>query len=437
MRITTLPLLLPLLAGCVAPATVSEPARSEDEATWEAADLLLPSPVPWSGAHADYSDEAAALSQQVDALRARVEGAPEVWIYRQQLAGALLTRARLTGDWDDYERADAELDAALAQPLAAPWSTLASLNYSMHRFDALPELIDRIAGGFPASDHRVADVSQRRGNLALVQGRYEEAGDELGRARDLHATPGSLSSLAVYHWRVGDFVGAEELFVAAAGAYHAPPAEPRAWVHLNLGLLDLDRGRWPEALAHYRDAERELSGYWLVDEHVAEALVLLGETDEAEALYRDVIARTDAPEFMDALSGLLAADGRAEEAASWLAAARERWETALVRFPEAAYGHALSHYLDAGDLPERALELAAANHALRPDGESKVLLARALLALDRADEALPLLEEALASPYESAALHAVAAAAYAALGMDAAAEDQRAAALAINPHALD
>jgi len=419
------------LAGCAAPET---PAPSPEDV----APASVPeSPLPWSGTSATYDDEVAALDLLVDTLDARVAATPDSWFYRQQAAAALQTRARLTGSYADYASADTHLDAALTDPNAAPWGVLAAQQYSLHRFEGLPDTLDRLAGGFPNDSVREADVAGRRGNYALSQGAYAEGIELIQHSVSLHPTPTNIASLAVAHWHTGDFETAEQLFVDAAGLYHSPAAEPRAWFHLNIGLLDLDRGRWEEALAHYRIAERELSGSWLIEEHIAEILVNVGEHEAAEALYLDVIERTDAPEFMDALSGLLADQGRDEEAATWLAAARERWEGLLATFPEAAYGHALGHYLDSGDAPARALELATANHALRPDGEAKILLAQAHLGADQPEEAVTPITAALDSAWESAELHAVAAEVFAAIGDTERADAERALAVAIDPHILD
>jgi Flp pilus assembly protein TadD len=62
-----------------------------------------------------------------------------------------------------------------------------------------------------------------------------------------------------------------------------------------------------------------------------------------------------------------------------------------------------------------------------------VLLASAYLRSGRAAEALAVAERALATPYRTARLHDVAAKAHAALGHTAAAEEQVALCLAINP----
>ncbi len=434
MLLPILTLVTALSVGCSgSPA----PESSAPSASVGLAPNIHQSPLSWSGTTVSFEEEVSQLDLLVTTLENRVTANPNQWLYREQAAGALLTRARLTGSWDDYARADQHLDSALSDPAAVPWATLASLQHSLHRFDALPETLQRLGQRFPQSDQLLADVSMRRGNLELSQGDYAAARESLDSSVLLRELPASLGSLAVWHWRVAEFDVAESLFVQAASSYHGVAAEPRAWFHLNLGLLDLDRGRWKEALSHYRDAEKELVGSWLVEEHIAEVLLLIGEVEAAEAIYRAVIKRTNGPEFMDALSDLLSDQGKVDEALEWSGKARTQWDSLLLRFPAAAYGHALGHYLDAGDAPARALELAVANHELRPDGEAKMLLAQAFLALDQVKDALLVINEALSSPHRSAELHAVAAEVFAAAGDDARASEQSQAATALNPFVLD
>jgi len=87
-----------------------------------------------------------------------------------------------------------------------------------------------------------------------------------------------------------------------------------------------------------------------------------------------------------------------------------------------------------GALGDPALELALANHALRPGGEAHVLLARAHLKAGQPAEALAVAERALATPYRTAGLHDVAAKAHAALGHKAESEAQISLCYAINPY---
>ena len=59
--------------------------------------------------------------------------------------------------------------------------------------------------------------------------------------------------------------------------------------------------RYDEAMAHYREAGKAYTGYWLVDEHMAELLAATRKFDEAATLYESVIARAPLPELYQRL----------------------------------------------------------------------------------------------------------------------------------------
>jgi len=243
--------------------------------------------------------------------------------------------------------------------------------------------------------------------------------------------------MAFYKWGVGEFDTADALYQEALDAYHGKSMEPIAWMHLQRGLMDLARGRYEDALAHYRESETWLRGYWLIDEHIAEVTLLLGKPEEAKALYLDIIERTNNPEFMDAMAGVLLEEGKKDEAAAYVAKADARYRELMAKFPEAAYGHALEHYLEFGEGAKLVVELAEKNHALRPNTDAKVLLAQAYLKAERVPDAKKVIEEALATPWNTADLHATAAKVFRAAGDATKADDELAKAKAIDPHAQE
>jgi hypothetical protein len=104
------------------------------------------------------------------------------------------------------------------------------------------------------------------------------------------------------------------------------------------------------ALRHYRDAKRQFPGWWLADEHIAEALALQGHDERALAIYQGVLSRTGDPEFMDALARIYRHRGDELTASKWIALAKAGHATRLARFPEAAAGHAKQHITDFGPI---------------------------------------------------------------------------------------
>lgn len=393
---------LVLVLALALTACTTEPAPAPEPAVEPPPEPLV---LPWSGTSATWADEMAAIDAQVTSME-RLAAEQPGWTHLERAAGLRLQRARLSGDWNDYTAAEALITTAFSRATdpGGPHATRAALNYSVHRFDRVPDDLDALTGRMPRTESRRAQEAVLRGALALTQGDYDGAESELEAAFGLHPTNKGLSTLAVFRWQVGEFDAAEALFIEAAGHDHGVSQEPRAWTHLNLGLLDLDRSRFADALAHYRDAERELSGYWLVDEHIAEALMELGRIDEARALYEDVIGRTGgAPEFLDALAGLEEDAGNLERAQELRADARTAWEDLLARFPAAAAGHAIDHFLET-HAHDRALEIATLNHAARPDGPAGLALAEAQLAAGQLDAARATLAAVVASRYDSPAV---------------------------------
>lgn len=411
--------------GCSNPNDAPPPLEASGEAA-----------APTPTGDTDYDRAVRDLDARIAAAERAAERFDDDWGRLDTVAALYAARAQLTGDYADYRRAEEALSRAfeLAAEGSGPLLTRASLHFTLHRLDRTAADLDRIEAGVILSDTTKIAVDHLRGDVAFHSGRYEEAERLHRRADETWESSSGAFRIAYDLWQTGRFMEAESWLVTSLGRIVGDADQGRAWTHLQMGIMDLDRGRWDEALAHYRDAQAVFSGWWLVDEHVAEIHALREDWRRAEVAYRDVVARTDSPELMDALADVLLERGRDEEAAEWRARARATYEAQLETLPEAAYGHALDHFLAHGEAA-RALELAEANHALRPGGEATVKLAQALLRAGRVDDARTRIEGALATAYRTAELHATAAAIYRASGDTAAAQAQDALAGEIDPHA--
>jgi Tfp pilus assembly protein PilF len=374
------------------------------------------------------------LDRRIDGLQRRADGRPGDWLTRQHLASALLERAGLTQRLDDFDRVQAVLDEAFTgiPEGTGPVLVAARFNLAVHRLAAAEKYLDMIdRRRIPLRDDQVA-TRLLRAQIALQRGDYDIAGDLFLQVAAAAPTFAAAES-AIYHANTGDPEKARRLLTEALASTPADDPQRRAWIELQLGLLALRRGELPTALAHLQAADAELPGWWLVQEHLAELHVRRSQHDQAVALYEKIVRTADLPQHMDALAALHRHLGEPAKADELVARAAARWEQHLARYPEAATGHALQHYLRFGP-PERALELALADHAARPSGEAKVALARAYLKNGKPAEALAVAGQALASPYRSAALHDVAAKAHLALGDTAAAEAEVSRCYAIDPY---
>lgn len=379
-----------------------------------------------------------ALTVRLDAEEALARRRANDWLQWETVSRLAVERARSSGDYRDYARAEQALTRAfaVAPEGSGPLLSRARLNYTLHRLARVePDLaaVERWA---------VVTVDQRdllaslRADVAFHSGRYDEARrgytQALARARE---TPG-LVALAQLQWKTGHFTEAEALLAEAA--QRADGVSMRAWVCLVQGLMALDRGRYDQALAHYRAGLRATPNAWVLEEHAAEAQVHLGQLAEARRAYTSLVERTGDPEFMDALAEILAQQGERDAARRWVRQARQGHDARVALFPEAAAGHALAHYLR--NDPAAAVPLAERNRDARPGGEAQVQLARAYLRVGRIADARAVVEATLSTPWDTAELHAVAAVAFRLSGDEARAGAERARAAAINPdivHSLD
>lgn len=387
-----------------------------------------------TGVAESYRTALAQANYHLSGVNQRTATMPGDWLMHNISARAWLARARLSGAYGDFASADAAIGRAfeVADAGTGPHLTGAVLAFAMHRLPQAETYLDAVeAYAVPPDRDEQAEVTAMRGDIAFYRGDYAGALRAYDAADRL--APGTSDfRRAVYHGLTGRPDLAEDYLGRTERALQAPTRHARAKLELQRGILDLERGRLDEALAHFRKADRVFPGYWLIEEHIAEVTTLKGNLVAAERLYRDIVARTGHPEFMDALAGIAAQRGDSATRTRWTERANRAWRTRLVQFPEAAFGHAIDHCIDKGDL-RCALLLAERNHRARPYGEAKVKWAQALLGNGRVVEARTLIEAALASPWRTADLHRTAADVYLKLELGGLAAEQDRLARAINP----
>jgi tetratricopeptide (TPR) repeat protein len=374
-----------------------------------------------------------AADRRIDAMTRRAEGRGEDWLIRMHLANALFDRASLTHRIEDYTRVDDVLDEAFAIVAdgSGPLMVAARFNISIHRLELAEHYLDKVdRRAVPRRDDALL-AKMMRGQIALQRGQYDEAYAALSEVAEVVPSVAAVE-LALYHAKTGDLDRAEPMLAEALERTPAKDPRRRAWIMLQLGILALDRGAPLVALEHLMGADAEVDGWWLVQEHLADAHDRLGNHAQAIAILEGLVESTELPQHMDALALVYRHAGRESDASAMIDRAAAAWERQLAAFPESATGHALQHELQFGDAG-RALELALANHALRPGGDAAVALARAYMKSGRASEALEVAERTLATKYRSAGLHDVAAKAHAALGHASAATEQETLRDAINP----
>ena len=299
-----------------------------------------------------YAATVAELDAQVATAAARVARSTDSWMELERAAMAHLNRGRACDRWDDYAAADSLMACAFeTAPLGAgPFLGRARLNFTMHRFDRVEEDLARAESQLLLSPRVQSEIDALRSDVALQLGRLDDALAAYRRAVADEKNFDTLARLAGGLAKAGDGAAADAAYKDAAQALPRSATRERAWVSLQRGLLALDANDLVRALKHYREAEALYPNWWLAQEHIAEALALQGHDERALVIYRDVLARTHDPEFMDAIARIYRRRGDEAAAQAWIARAKAGHAARLARFPEAAAGHAAQHVRDFGSI---------------------------------------------------------------------------------------
>ena len=314
------------------------------------------------------SDDNAAIASG----EASVKGPLRSALLPLELVSLYTERARLTGNYDDYGRAEDLLARVQAQTVASDNVCMAraKLHFALHRLSLAKQVLD----GCPGLAGTVEDLGLRA-DIAFYTGRYKDAGVIYRALVNQVGTPQTYIQLALYSAKTGSPGEASAMMEAAEKRYHGGSAIQLSWFALQRGLIELDRGRYEEARALFTLADQRLPGHWLNEEHLAEVARLRGEKADARRLYEAVVRKTGAPEYLDALASMEAEAGNAQVASQLLARAETIYTDRAKRFPEAIAGHALKHFLSDAPQPAKALTLAEANFSNRPYGDAAIALA--------------------------------------------------------------
>ena len=380
-----------------------------------------------------FAEASRQVDHQIGAATYLANRNPGDWLRQEGLARALMRRARVASDYGDLARADAILSKAVGEaPVpGGPRLSQAVLGMMTHRLQVTTGALDTIdRWAVPPDPDELVEVQGLRGDVAFYRGDMAGAQRWYARAAATGPDAGLAYRQANLARARGDFDGAIRAFAAGSSAGEPPFA--RASAAMQIGAVEQARGRYREAAEWFAAADRQFPGFWLFEAHRAQARAIGGDLAGGIADLRKIAERSPSAEVMDTLAVLLRAQGQAAESRTWAARAGAEWDRCLKLVPEAAYGHALEHELVFGT-PARAVALARANLAARPFGESRVLLATALVNARPDKAALAELARAEASGWRSAPLYALRARIFELAGREDDAERARAAALALNP----
>ncbi|MCB1217082.1 hypothetical protein KDL44_06800 [bacterium] len=399
-------------------------------------------PVARQVQQADAAPDCESMLQELDrhiaSVQVRLAMQPQSWPDHELLANDHLLRARLTGDYAAYGLAQQALEEAFqcAAPGCGPFLTRARLNFSMHRIDEVEADLRMLESAAVPDATSLAEAAVLRADLALCHGEFRHARELFREAATRSRTPQLLGRMAQAELDCGNPQAAAELLDEALALAENGKPLARAVLLLQRSELEQLSGRTEDALHSACQADAVLPGWWQAE---ARLLALQADAMDAESAvqrWSSLATRSGQPEQLDALARLLRQLGRDEEARRWIALSSRIHMQRISEFPEASYGHALGHYLEFGEDPQRVLQIARTAYAARQDAATSVGLAQALLAAGQPQVALQLLEQCFAAGLDNLPAHLLAMQLYAEAGDQEAEALQRKAALRLNPQAL-
>jgi tetratricopeptide (TPR) repeat protein len=349
----------------------------------------------------DYAIELARIQKDIAELENKVFTPPVDIDQTLELLHRMYHRAQLTGGAADLQVTQAAIDRVLRElgPLAGLYLLKANLDYKLHRLkqteqDLAP--LSRFAG-----DARIVIL---KAGIDFQQGRYEAAKMGYVSALEKNFTWDNLARLAYWQAKFGDPDLADHLYRQAEQEISVKEMRAYTWVKLQRGLLDLNRGRYEEAMTHYQEAGKAYSGYWLVDEHMAELLGATKKYDAAAALYESVVARAPLPELHQRLGDLYLFMGKPERARPWHDKALAGYLDSAARGEVNYYHHLAGFYADVRGDGAEAVKWAEKDLALRPNFATQDALAWGLFRAGRFEEARKVSRAALSSGVKDAHL---------------------------------
>ena len=341
----------------------------------------------------DYQIELRQIDESFSKLQEDARGAPAEPIRDLKSIYNRYRRALLTGNLAELGGVGARIDEMVERlgPSDELLMLRAKIRLAFHQPSAAKDDLARVEGlaGNALFETMRADIESQ-------EGQYQEARRRLELIARTRPTWDTLARVAFLRAKTGDVDGADRVYERAEEEITAKEMRSFAWVELQRGLLDFGRGRYDEAGAHYERAGRAYSGYWLVDEHVAELLGATGKFDRAASTYQELLMRNPRPEIEQALGDLYVFMGDPKRA-------KPMHQKALSAFRESArrgevyyFHHLTAIYADVFEDGAEAEKWARKDAALRPNYATRESLAWALYRCGRFDDALQELERALA-----------------------------------------
>lgn len=347
---------------------------------------------------------------------ARLPRDPDDFVAPTRLGAAYLQKARESGDFAYYLKAEEALRTALKRapehpPAMAFLSEAFAAQHRFHEAITLAETVVRHQPGDPHGYGILGDASLQMGDIRRAQLAY----DRLTHLAPHHFAWGRMANLQ--HLR-GDTTGALASLRRAltdARSRNAP-RESVAWCLIRMGIMEFDRGRWKEAGEHYRNALRLLPDSHLALKHLAELRAAEKKYPQARSLYEKVIRLAPHPEYLEALGDVHEAMGSTAQARKWRLRALQDYRDQVSRGNAGYFRRLAMFHADRLKDGKGAVEWAEKDLQIRQDVYAYDTLGWALYRLGRLPHAAAAARKSLVLGTRDARLFYHAGMIYAALG---------------------
>ena len=346
------------------------------------------------------------------------------------LGAAYIQRARETGDPTYYSKAEAVFEQALARDPQNVEALIGkgTLALARHQFREALALGEQARALNPT----IPRIYGLIGDAQIELGMYDQAVATIQTMVDLRPDLSSYSRVSYLRELHGDIEGAIAAMQAAVNA-GGPTVENTRWVRVQLGNLYFAGGDLANAERQYRQALAQMPDYVYAQAGLARVRAAQGRYDEAIDLYQRVVARMPLPEFVIALGETQEAIGRTSEAAKHYELVRAMQQLFKANGVDTDLELALFEADHGGD-PQATLAMARAAYDRRPGVKAADTLAWALYKAGQYAEARRYADEALRLGTHDALMLYHAGMIAQAQGDTAAAREDLARALAINPY---
>jgi tetratricopeptide (TPR) repeat protein len=276
-------------------------------------------------------------------LEERLKGDPDDFLAAGKLGDAYLQQGRESGFADGPAKAEHWLRIALkwapeSYPLRA---SLASALMGQHKFHEAAALAGKLTtenSDAPTAYGLLGDALLEIGDVPGAESSYRKLA---ARAPGLAVS----ARFAKLDWLRGDTAGALSNWSHAL-SFSNSAAESLAWARVQKGELFFRTGQLTNAETEYQNALALFPDYYAALDHLAELQAARGEFDRAREMFEQLAARTERPEYFQAVGDVLVAARRRDEAKPWHDRALASFAAAAEKGSAGYFHHLASFYAD-------------------------------------------------------------------------------------------